>query len=108
MSKRQQVIQFFQAACHNRELQERLKSLNPPNRQNFAALAQASGQDVRGEDFDEYVQFSEFYQEFQAAISRHQRGEEALASWLNKWEKHVKKMAAASQDDRQETIKRYL
>lgn len=108
MSKRQQVIRFFQTACGDRELQDRLKSLNPPNRQNFAALAQEKGQDIEGEDIDEYVKLAQFYEQFQKAIARHQGGEEHLATWLNKWEKHLKKLGDGSQDDRRDTIKRYL
>ncbi|MBD2580461.1 Nif11-like leader peptide family natural product precursor [Oscillatoria sp. FACHB-1406] len=108
MSKRQLVIRFFQTACGDRELQDRLKSLNPPNRQTFAAIAQEKGQDIEGEDLDEYVRFAQFYEQFQDAIARHQNGEEHLATWLNKWEKHLKKLDEVPHDDRRDTIKRYL
>lgn len=108
MSNRQQVIGFFQTACQNRELQDRLKPPCSPNRQGFAAIAREWGYDIQGEDLDEYVKFHQFYEEFQKAIARHQEGEEHLATWLNKWEKHLKKVERMPSDDRRDTIKRFL
>jgi Nif11 domain len=108
MSQRQQVIRFFQKACQDRELQNRLKPPCPPNRQGFVTVAREWGYNVQGEDFDEYVKFYQFYEEFQTAIARHQEGQEHLATWLNKWEKHLKKIEQTPLDDRRDTIKRFL
>lgn len=108
MSQREQVIDFFQAACNNSELQDRLKPPCPPNRQGFSAIARDWGYDLQGDDIDDYVKYYQFYEEFQKAIARHQSGGEHLATWLNKWEKHLRKLASTPGDDRQDTIKRYL
>jgi|GEM_PF-3009221 len=108
MSQHKKVIEFFQTACEDRKLQDRLKPPCPPTRQGFASVAKETGYDLDGKDIDDYVRFYQFYEEFQEAIDRHQAGGEPLADWLNQWQKHLQHFDSNPTDDREETIKRFI
>ncbi|MFP4296928.1 MAG: Nif11-like leader peptide family natural product precursor [Spirulinaceae cyanobacterium] len=108
MSQRKQVIDFFQTACQDVALQNRLKAPCSPTRQGFAAVARDWGYDFDGTEIDEFVRYHQFYEQFQAAVERHQQGTENLADWLNQWQIYLKRMADTPFDEREETIKRYL
>ncbi|MDB9316048.1 Nif11-like leader peptide family natural product precursor [Spirulina sp. CS-785/01] len=108
MSRRETIINFFQQVCNNPTLQDKLKSPCPANRHGFAQVANELGYDLTGSDIDDYVRFAEFYEEFQKAIERHQSGEEQLASWLNKWQKHLRRFSQDPLNDHKDTIRRYI
>lgn len=89
MSPKEDVERFFQAVCQDKALQDKLKSPCPANRQGFVDVAQEEGYSFTTVDIDNYVRFYQFYQEFQAAIERHQSRHENLSNWLKKWHRHV-------------------
>lgn len=108
MSQREQVIKFFQTACQDRALQDRLKPPCPPTRQGFAAVAREWGYNFDGTAIDDYVRFYQFYEEFQDAINRAQNGSEPLSHWMQKWQKHLKKFEEDPLRDREDTIKKFM
>ncbi|WP_072620023.1 Nif11-like leader peptide family natural product precursor [Spirulina major] len=108
MSRRNDVIRFFQQVCDDPALQDQLKPPCEATRHGFARIAQASGYSIDGADIDNYVRFVQFYGECQQAIARHQDGQEPLARWLNDWQKHLKRFEENPLDDRHDTIKRFL
>ncbi len=108
MSQRENVIDFFQTACKDEALQNRLKAPCPPTRQGFEAVAREWGYSFSGIDIDDYVQFSQFYEQFQTAIEEHQNGNGSLPAWLNKWNKHIQKFSENPLDDYEDTIRRFI
>lgn len=108
MSRRNDVIKFFQKVCDDSGLQEQLKPPCPATREGFAGVAQASGYNISGADLDNYVRFAQFYEQCQTAIARHQGGEKPLPQWLNEWEKHLQRFDENPLDDRYDTIKRFI
>lgn len=103
-----QVIAFFEQVCQDATVQEALKPPCPATRQGFAAVAQAHGYNVEGADLDDYVRYYQFYGECQAAIARHQAGQEDLADWFAQWGRHLQRMERQAGRDRHDTIKRYM
>lgn len=105
MSAREQVEHFFQAICQDRDLQNKLKPPCPANRQGFVNIAQEGGYSFTSADIDEYVRFYQFYEEFQAAIDRHQSNQEELSVWLQKWQKHIR---LYHRDNDRDKLNRYM
>ncbi len=108
MSQQDDVNDFFQVVCQDRDLQEKLKPPCPANRDGFVNVAHERGYTFTTVELDNYVRFYEFYKEFQAAIARHQSGNEKLSDWLKKWHKHVKRYDLNPPDDERDTIRRYM
>ena len=90
MSQREEIAQFFQAVCHDRGLQDKLKAPCPANRRGFTSVAQELGYGFTTVALENYVRFYQFYEEFQGAIERHQSGLEELSDWLKKWHRHIR------------------
>lgn len=108
MSQPDDVDLFFQAVSQEQALQDNLKPPCPANRNGFVKVAHAWGYSFSPLELDNYVRFYEFYQEFQAAINRHQSGVEDLSDWLKKWQKHIERYDRNPMNDEQDTIRRYI
>lgn len=101
-------MNFFQAVCQEKVLQDKLKPPCPATRQGFVNVAQEFGYVFSTASLDAYVRFYPFYGEFQAALEKHQSGIKELSKWLEKWQRHIRLCDENPLDDYQDTIRRYI